>query len=695
MYEAPVGVLVERCDHVEILGCIGGSAPNIELGLGLLEPHVWLCGPENGQFENDCILVDRVNICAHYRNPKEVVSDDVIIINMTEPPHNMPESTTSEPTTTLNVTGLNEAEVAAIVSELDKYLQMEVIGTDLAMKLIGTIDALLSAPPDVVASFSTRLIQIVDTIGLRLNFTTESINITSSSLALAVSKVNSTGFGGANFRISNITNLQVSLDEGIPQENFAVITLPPSLLNNLTSEDQEIASRVQFTFYQRATLFQDPSLENTTILNSYIIGSSVANLSIANLTDPVRIMFRNIEPTENNTYVQCVFWDFSENNGSGGWNPDGCNTTVLNGSHETMCECDHLTHFGILLALSRDFIIDETNEKILTFITYIGCGLSSILLAVTLVTYLAFDKLRRDYPSKILINLCAALLLLNMTFLIDSWISVYNIKGLCIAVAVLLHYFLLVSFTWMSLEAFHMYLALVKVFNTYVQKYMLKFSIIGWGTPIIVIAIVLIICPENYGYGNYDKFTNYTYDEFCWINDDTAFYVSAVGYFCVMFLLNVSIFIVVLIQFCRIKNQKQHKNAERTVIQDMKSVAGLTFLLGITWGFAFFAWGQVNIPFMYLFAIFNTLQGTFIFVFHCLAKENVQKQWRRYLCCGKLRLAENSDWSRTATNNTKKLQPLVQAVSLSSTSNNSLQSNSSIFLVQEYAKHPKMNGAKF
>lgn len=51
------------------------------------------------------------------------------------------------------------------------------------------------------------------------------------------------------------------------------------------------------------------------------------------------------------------------------------------------------------------------------------------------------------------------------------------------------------------------------------------------------------------------------------------------------------------------------------------------------------------------------------------------------------------DWSRTATNNTKKLQPLVQAISLSSTSNSSLQSNSSLFLVQEYGKHPKMNGA--
>ena len=91
-------------------------------------------------------------------------------------------------------------------------------------------------------------------------------------------------------------------------------------------------------------------------------------------------------------------------------------------------------------------------------------------------------KLRKDIPSKILIQLCTALLLLNLTFLLDSWLALYpEAKGLCISTAFFLHYFLLVSFTWMCLEAIHMYLALVKVFNTYVSRYMIKFSLVGWG----------------------------------------------------------------------------------------------------------------------------------------------------------------------------------------------------------------------
>lgn len=117
---------------------------------------------------------------------------------------------------------------------------------------------------------------------------------------------------------------------------------------------------------------------------------------------------------------------------------------------------------------------------------------------------------------------------------------------------------------------------------------------------------------------------------------------------------------------------------------DARRVAGLTMLLGLTWGFAFFAWGPVNLAFMYLFAIFNTLQGFFIFVFHCAMKEKVRQQWRTYLCCGKLRLAENSDWSRTATQKIQKPSPVSRLTSLSSSNNSS--SNSS-FLAREPQEH--------
>ncbi|XP_030861656.2 adhesion G-protein coupled receptor G2 isoform X1 [Gorilla gorilla gorilla] len=579
-------------------------------------------------------------------------------------------NTTSAPpvqTDIVNTSSISDLENQVL--QMEKALSLGSLEPNLAGEMINQVSRLLHSPPDMLAPLAQRLLKVVDDIGLQLNFSNTTISLTSPSLALAVIRVNASSFNTTTFVAQDPANLQVSLETQAPENSIGTITLPSSLMNNLPANDMELASRVQFNFFETPALFQDPSLENLSLI-SYVISSSVANLTVRNLTRNVTVTLKHINPSQDELTVRCVFWDLGRNGGRGGWSDDGCSVKDRR-LNETICTCSHLTSFGVLLDLSRTSVL-PAQTMALTFITYIGCGLSSIFLSVTLVTYIAFEKIRRDYPSKILIQLCAALLLLNLVFLLDSWIALYKMQGLCISAAVFLHYFLLVSFTWMGLEAFHMYLALVKVFNTYIRKYILKFCIVGWGVPAVVVTIILTISPDNYGLGSYGKFPNGSPDDFCWINNNAVFYITVVGYFCVIFLLNVSMFIVVLVQLCRIKKKKQLGAQRKTSIQDLRSIAGLTFLLGITWGFAFFAWGPVNVTFMYLFAIFNTLQGFFIFIFYCVAKENVRKQWRRYLCCGKLRLAENSDWSKTATNGLKK-QTVNQGVSSSS---NSLQSSS-------------------
>lgn len=99
----------------------------------------------------------------------------------------------------------------------------------------------------------------------------------------------------------------------------------------------------------------------------------------------------------------------------------------------------------------------------------------------------------------------------------------------------------------------------------------------------------------------------------CWLKNDIAFYVAVVAYFCVIFIFNFIMFIVVMVQLCRIKKQNPQNLQHRSTLQDVRSVLGITILLGLAWGFAFFAWGPVNLAFMYLFAIFNSLQGELTF----------------------------------------------------------------------------------
>ncbi|XP_045895829.1 serine-rich adhesin for platelets isoform X2 [Micropterus dolomieu] len=627
---------------------------------------------------------------------------NVTTLSTTKPVSTTTESADSQANALLEMTGdvskLNSSQVDHLVSQLENLLSGPTVSKALGNTSVQIVSNLLGASPETLSRSSNRIIGIVDTVALKLVIGKQVETLLSPAVALSVKPADGNNFQQTFFSISGPNDVQVrgvprlrrSVTSQIPQGS---ISLPTSLTQNLTLQEQQLASRVQFNFYQKSTVFQDTSL-GARKLNSGILGASVANLSITGLQDDVVIQLRHIEPVPGNFVTVCVFWDYTFNNGSGGWNPKGC--FVQNRTEkETVCGCNHLTSFAILLDLSREPIISPVQNTILTFITYIGCGVSAIFLSITLLTYLAFGKLRKDIPSKILIQLCLALLMLNLVFLVDAWLALYpQAVGLCISTAWFLHYFLLVTFTWMGLEAFHMYLALVKVFNSYISRYMVKFSLVGWGVPMIVVIIVIAINKDNYGLVSYGKFTDGTSDDFCWLKNDIAFYVAVVAYFCVIFLFNFVMFIVVLVQLCRIKRQNPHNSHHRTTLHDVRSVVGITFLLGLTWGFAFFAWGPVNLPFMYLFAIFNSFQGLFIFVFHCALKENVRRQWRTYLCCGRLRLAENSEWSRTATQKTvKKSSETRQTPLHSENSNNS--SSSSAFLVRDSSQQINGIGSPF
>ncbi|NXU16476.1 AGRG6 protein, partial [Pardalotus punctatus] len=581
----------------------------------------------------------------------------------------------------LNLTGegqqLTSDKVNDVVQKLKKIVNDEEIDESLGSTVVTIFSNILTSSDSVLAASSSEALKTIDALALKIHFTGPSMSISTRNLALGVSSINSTSFKGGSFSVSpqnNASDFQIDFDKD-QTSAFASVVLPPSLLTNLSQDEFEVISRAQFTFFNKNGLFQDA--ENPANLTSFVVACSIGNLTIQDLQDYVKVTIKHTKIQED-PKPTCVFWDMNKNGGNGGWNHAGCQVDAESNENETVCLCNHLTHFGVLMDLQRTVTqIDPQNTKVLTFITYIGCGISAIFSAATLLTYIAFEKLRRDYPSKILMNLSTALLFLNLIFLLDGWIASFDIDGLCIAVAALLHFFLLATFTWMGLEAVHMYIALVKVFNTYIRRYILKFCIIGWGLPALVVAIVLASANTNashvYGKELYGKDANgQGGDDFCWIKNEVVFYVTCAGYFGIMFLMNVAMFIVVMVQICGRNGKRTNRSLKEEILRNLRSVVSLTFLLGMTWGFAFFAWGPLTLAFLYLFSIFNSLQGLFIFVFHCAMKENVQKQWRRHLCCGRFRLADNSDWSKTATNIIKKSSDnLGKSLSSSSIGSNS------------------------
>ncbi|KAK9518261.1 hypothetical protein VZT92_023572 [Zoarces viviparus] len=556
-----------------------------------------------------------------------------------------------------NSAELSSSELDAVVEKLGEVVDISSIKPAICAEIVNIVaDILLSKT--YVTPVASILLKLTDRMGNNMDFHEGSISISAPSLALSMVNVDQNEFSGLTFGVSFDSSdlnpeifLNHSFVSGLLPDTNATISLPSELHNFFPSGERN-TTRIQFQFYGTDDLFQDPQTTNATqsscTLNSFVVSACINNSRINNLKDGVVVTLHHRTPKQPEDKVRCVFWDFQKHGGRGGWNSRGCETRSIS-ANRTSCLCDHLTHFAVLLDVSRT-PISEADSQILTVISYLGCGISSIFLGITLLTYLAFEKLRRDYPSKILIHLSAALLGLSMLFLLDSWLSSFSNYSLCIATAATLHYFLLASFTWMGLEAVHMYFALVKVFNIYVPSYIPKFCAVGWGIPLVVVSLVLAIDKDAYGSAVPEESAVMlqSTDQFCWLQNDVFFYVTVVAFVLVIVLCNTFVFIVVLIQIRQMSSNK-HSTNSRSSLHDLRAVASLTVLLGLTWSMGFFSFGPGKVVLMYLFTIFNTLQGFFVFFFHCLMKENVRKQWRMHLCCGRFRLSDYSDGSRSVT----------------------------------------------
>ncbi|TSL68251.1 Adhesion G protein-coupled receptor G3 [Bagarius yarrelli] len=142
---------------------------------------------------------------------------------------------------------------------------------------------------------------------------------------------------------------------------------------------------------------------------------------------------------------------------------------------------------------------DAKDVRHLEYITYIGSSLSVIFTAIIVMLFLIQRKKKTEQSIIIHVQLSGSLFLLHLFFLTSTLGSGTEKKPLCQCLGLILHWALLASFTWTAIEGFHLYLLLVRVFNIYIRRYLLKLSFVGWGAPIIVV----MICGLAGDYGKY------------------------------------------------------------------------------------------------------------------------------------------------------------------------------------------------
>ncbi|XP_033896368.3 adhesion G-protein coupled receptor G5-like [Acipenser ruthenus] len=368
------------------------------------------------------------------------------------------------------------------------------------------------------------------------------------------------------------------------------VYIPPTLLGNKPRARK--APKVVCSFYNNNSLFQD---KNSMILNGDVVGLTVENEVIAGLVEPVVFTFFHKKQPENMTRT-CVFWDGLPHEGKMFWNESGCKT--LESDTQTACHCDHLTYFAVLLQISNKTV---HNLEAQTHITYIGCVTSALCCVLTIGLFLCQRKSTSNKSSLIHMNLAVALLLLNVSFLLNMTLASLCNERVCTLLAFMLHYSLLCSFTWMAIEAYNVYRLLCKVLSTYTSQYMLKLCLAGFVLP----AALAIGLASGGFYGSY-LITSSTGTEttMCWILEPLVHYIANVGYFAVIFLFSTSMLVVTVV---KIKHaEKQKCTPERSSWKLVSSVLMLTCLFGTTWGLNFFSFtftGQL------LSTILNSLQG--------------------------------------------------------------------------------------
>lgn len=367
-----------------------------------------------------------------------------------------------------------------------------------------------------------------------------------------------------------------------------------------------------------------------------VLSASVKGQDRSVTPQHVEMLFRPtlIGRTELHAFA-CVFWNYSLND----WSTDGCSKG--NASDGVLrCFCNHTTNFAALWSFTETYEYADA----LSWISIVGLSISILGLVVTIVHHVTenFQKKFGNFKnSKIaLLCICFSLLTFIITFLSgvnnsDSSPPVEIVqanviphsdeyvepdRGSCTAVAALLHYFLLATFTWNAMYGTQLVLLIRTNSRDLPPRWTPMSLAVGWGVPAVVMAITLGSTYRS------DDPLGYRQEEFCWLsglNRDKQFdfgkpmfwgFVVPVG---LVLIYNIVLLVLVSMTTCK-TNPNLTSTRRSSAWKKFLTSFSLAVLLGLSWTLGFLVLtssGKANLVFSILFCIFSTTQGFQIFIF--------------------------------------------------------------------------------
>jgi len=265
----------------------------------------------------------------------------------------------------------------------------------------------------------------------------------------------------------------------------------------------------------------------------------------------------------------------------------------------------------------------NTNDALVKeMLSLIGNILSMICLAFTMAIYCVFKEIRTQ-AGMYVVNLCGALFLAQMCFLMNNNKMFVTHREVCITAAAFQHYSWLVAFLWTNVLAFYVsctYAHMKPSVGARKTSRVCVFAVYAWGLPAVFVAVCLVIdfwteLPFTYG----SKTT-------CWLAGPGAIVYYFATPLAVVLAANLVLFVRTVVALRRataIANRDRQPGQQQT---NVFVYIRLTSLMGFTWLFGFLANIDVLSFLWYPFIVCNSCQGIVIFVSFTLTA-TVRRLW--------------------------------------------------------------------
>ncbi|XP_047236110.1 adhesion G-protein coupled receptor D2 isoform X2 [Girardinichthys multiradiatus] len=355
-----------------------------------------------------------------------------------------------------------------------------------------------------------------------------------------------------------------------------------------------------------------------------VLGSSVISTTVLGDDHPVSMAVHFQLQHKNSIDAVydpvCAFWDFDLTPEAGGWwNTKGCEVVSKHYGY-TVCYCNHTTNFALLLQVYETQRTPE-NEKALQVLTFIGCGVSLCGLLFTFILFIAVGVPKSDRTT-VHKNLIVALGFAKLLLMCSDWAA--ENQAACFMVTTLLHLFFMASFCWMLVEGLLLWSKVVSV-NISEDRRMKLYYVIGWGLPVLIVGLTLVISRGEY-----------KAQDHCWLSVKTDTIWAFVGP--VIFVLMVNA--VVLCRVVIVTVSSAHRRAKMlspSFASKMQTfdltwavtrpVLILLPVLGLTWICGVLV--HLSVVVSYMFIVLNSFQGLYIFLVYAVYNSEVRNAIKR------------------------------------------------------------------